>query len=201
MSTRVALTADQLSPYADGPDAPLWWGFAGMILIEVTVFATLIASYFYLRGSSPMWPPSGVAEPKLLLPTINTVVLVASSVVLHRADKSITRGEDRKLATGLALAAGLATVFLVLKVIEYLDVPYRWDDHAYGSIVWTIIGFHSAHVLGLLLKTVVVDTLAWRRYFNQRRRLGVTVNGLYWHFVVAVWIPLYLVLYWVPRAG
>jgi heme/copper-type cytochrome/quinol oxidase subunit 3 len=59
--------------------------------------------------------------------------------------------------------------------------------------------FHAAHVLSVVLKTVIVAYLSIRGYFNQQRRLGVTVNGLYWHFVVAVWIPLYIVIYWSPR--
>ena len=54
-------------------------------------------------------------------------------------------------------------------------------------------------MLSLVLKTVFVLYLELRGYFNRQRRLGVTVNGMYWHFVVAVWVPLYLVLYWSPR--
>jgi cytochrome c oxidase subunit III len=50
-----------------------------------------------------------------------------------------------------------------------------------------------------VLKTIFVAYLSWRGYFNKERHLGVTVNGIYWHFVVAVWLPLYLVLYWSPR--
>lgn len=93
----------------------------------------------------------------------------------------------------------LAGVFLVLKVVEYSQVSYSWDDHAYGSVVWLVIGFHSTHVITLVLKTIVMLVLEWRGYFNEKRTLGVQVNGLYWHFVVAVWLPLYVVLYWSPR--
>lgn len=188
-----------LSVYQEGPDAPLWWGMAGMILIESIVFGSLISAYFFLRAQALEWPPGGTDPPKLLLPSINTLVLLTSSLILHWADKGIRKGDQRRLLRGLLLAAAMAVLFLVLKVVEYAAVPYRWDTHAYASAVWTLVGFHSMHVLSLLLKTVVVATLASRNYFTSERRLGVTINGLYWHFVVVVWIPLYVVIYWVPR--
>lgn len=199
MRLRRAFDVSGYSPHTHGAQSPLLWGMLGMILIEVMVFGSLVSSYFYLRAHAPEWPPGGTDVPKLLLPTINTAILVTSSFVLHWGDTGIRKGNQRRLALGLLGAALLATVFLVLKVVEYSDVSYRWHSHAYGSIVWTIIGFHSAHVLSLLLKTVVVDTLAFRRYFTRERRTGVTINGLYWHFVVAIWVPLYVVLYLSPR--
>lgn len=198
MERVVTMDVSGLSPYTDGPRAPLWWGFVGMITIESTVFGSLIASYFYLRAGASVWPPSGTEAPELLLPTVNTVILLLSSVAMHRADKAITRGDQRTRSWLLvSLTFGLA--FLVLKYIEYRDVPSPWDESAYGSMVWTIIGFHTAHVCALLLKTAIIAALAGRGYFNDRRRVGITANGLYWHFVVVVWIPLYVVLYWVPR--
>jgi heme/copper-type cytochrome/quinol oxidase subunit 3 len=193
------IDVSRLSRYNFGPQAPLWWGFVGMIVIESTVIATLIASYFYLKMGSVSWPPAGTEMPKLMLPTINTVVLLASSVAMHRADKSIDRGKQRGLITGLLAGIVLATVFLGIKAYEYGQLEYDWSTHSYGSIVWGISMFHAAHVLSVVLKTVFVAYLAIRGYFNQQRRLGVTVNGLYWHFVVAIWVPLYVVLYWSPR--
>lgn len=199
MAPRPVLDLSHLSPYTFGAQSTVFWGMLGMILIESVVFATLIASYFYLRAQAVAWPPPGTDPPALTLPTLNTLVLLLSSLVLHWGDTGIRQGNQQRLAWGLFGAALLGTVFLVLKVVEYSSVEYRWDTHAYGSIVWLIIGFHSAHVLTLLLKTVVVDTLAFRRYFTKERRIGVTVNGIYWHFVVLVWLPLYAVIYLVPR--
>ena len=182
-----------------GSRAPIWWGIVLLLAIESTVFGTLIASYFYLKMGEPSWPPAGVSDPDLLLPTINTGILLASSIPMYLADSGVTKGKLGRLRWGLAGALVLAIAFLVLKVVEYSAVEYAWDDHAYGSVVWLIIGFHSAHVISLVLKTFVMLALAWKGYFNERRNLGITVNGLYWHFVVAVWVPLYVVLYWSPR--
>lgn len=199
MRHRVALDVGDLSPYSRGSMSTLWWGMLGLIMIEATVFSGLISSYFYLRAQATVWPPGANEPPELLLPTISTIVLIVSSVAVHWADRGIENDDRRRLSLGMLIAGVLGLAFLALKYIEYSGKAHQWDEDAYNSIVWTIVGFHSAHVIALLLKTLVVDTLAWRGYFTHIRRVGVTINGLYWHFVVAVWIPLYIVLYWVPR--
>lgn len=194
-----AYDVSRLSAFNFADQAPLWWGFWGIILIETTVFASLVAGYFYLGLSLTELPPAGVKKPELLMPTIASLVLFSSSYTMHRADKSVSGGNNSTTSTLLLVSIALATAFLVLKVIEYSNVEYRWDSHSYGSAVWAIVVFHSTHVTALILKTIVVTFLAYRGYFNKERRLGLTVNGLYWHFVVLVWLPLYLVLYWAPR--
>jgi cytochrome c oxidase subunit III len=199
--TREAAVIDvsHLPNLVSGSRGTLWWSFVLLLTIEATVFATLISAYFYLRMGAPEWPPPGISPPDLLLPTLNTFILILSSVPMYLADKGITQGKVHRLLWGGIAAIVLATIFLILKVVEYSGVYYRWDDHAYGSIVWLIIGFHSAHVASVVLKTIVMMILGWRGYFNERRHLGVQVNGIYWHFVVLVWLPLYAVLYWSPR--
>lgn len=199
MRYKPVIDARRLSHYATSTDGTLWWGMAGMIAIETAVFAALVVSYFYLKTHNDVWPLGGFDVPKLMLPTINTVVLIASSAVMYWADKGAKKDDQTRLRVGMVIATSLAALFLVLKVVEYSGVPYKWDSNAYGSIVWTIIGFHSAHVIILLMKSSVVMTLAFRGFFTPVRRMGVIINGLYWHFVVAIWLPLYFVLYWTPR--
>jgi heme/copper-type cytochrome/quinol oxidase subunit 3 len=179
--------------------APVWWGVMLMIVIELTVFASLIASYFYLKVGSPVWPPGGIEPPELLLPSINAGVLLLSSLPVWWADSGIRKGDQRRLKLGLAIGFVMGVAFLVLKYIEYSQNEYTWATNAYGSIVWTITGFHSAHVVVLLIKTLVVEVLAFRGYFSERRNIGVQVNGLYWHFVVLAWVPLFATLYLAPR--
>lgn len=195
-----AIDVSHLGVHHNGREAPLYWGMWGLIAIEATVFASLISTYLYLASVSTDWPPAGVDPPKLLLPTVNTVVLLSSSWFVAKADRAARRGEQRWLRVGLGIATALAFVFLAIKVVEYgTEVPYRWDSHAYGSIVWTLTGFHTAHVIALVLKTAIVEVLALRGYFDHERNLGVQTQGLYWHFVVAAWIPIYAVLYLSPR--
>jgi cytochrome c oxidase subunit III len=199
MSTPATLDVGQLPVYVSSSRAPLWWGMLFLVTIESVVFGTFLTSYFYYRSLAPHWPPAGTPPPELFLPTLNTLVLIMSSVAVAFADKGIRKGDVARLRIGLVAAILFSAVFLALKVVEYADATYFWDTHAYGSLIWTVIVFHSAHVASVMLKGTVVAVLAFRGYFDAERHLGVDVNGLYWHFVVAIWIPIYLVLYWAPR--
>jgi cytochrome c oxidase subunit III len=199
VNTHVVLDVSRLSPYNNWTRAPLWWGMLGLVVIETTVFASFIASYLYLMSGSAVWPPGPHQPPELLLPTVNTLILVASSFVVHWGDRGIREGDDSKLRIAMLAAVVMGIAFLALKYVEYHDSDYWWDSHAYGSIVWTMVGFHSAHVAAVVLKAVMVDVLAFRGYFNKHRRLGAEINGVYWHFVVVIWIPLFITIYLVPR--
>lgn len=199
MSVPALLDLRELPVAPLGKKNPLWWGMIGLITIEATVFASLIASYFYLLLGHTEWPPGGLEPPDLLVPTINSVVLLASSLPMRYADRGIGRNDQRALKVGLLLCLILSLIFLGLKAYEFSHKEYQWDSHAYGSIVWTLLGFHTLHVVALTLKTLVVGVLAIKGFFHAEERIAVQVNGIYWHFVVAVWIPIYIVIYWVPR--
>lgn len=199
MTMARVIAPDALPANLSDKRAPIWWGMVLMIAIEATVFGALIASYFYLKVGAPVWPPDGIAPPDLLLPSINAGILLLSSLPVWWADRGIQKGDTGRLKLGLAVGFLMGVVFLVLKYIEYSGNDYSWSTNAYGSIVWTITGFHSAHVIVLLIKTLVVEALAFRGYFSEQRNIGVQVNGLYWHFVVLAWVPLFATLYLSPR--
>jgi cytochrome c oxidase subunit III len=199
MTAGTGLDVARLPVYVSGSRGLLWWGMIMLVTIEVMVFSTFLSSYFFYRSMAPEWPPAGTSAPDLLLPTINTLVLAASSLSIWWADRGIRHGDVARLKLGAGAAILFSAMFLVLKVVEYRGVPYYWDTDAYGSIVWTVIVFHSAHVGSVLLKGVVVEVLAFRGHFTGQRHLGVDINGIYWHFVVVIWLPIYFTLYWVPR--
>lgn len=183
---------------SEGRQPPFYWGMTGLILIETIVFSALITTYFYLKSGSEFWPQDQLSEPGLLLPTINTLILVASSLPIYLADQGIRKGNQTRLKIGLIGSFVLGLIFLILKYVEYSNLSYDWTTNAYASIKWTIVGFHSAHVIALLLKTLVVGSWAFMGHFNERRNAAVQANGLYWHFVVIIWIPLYFTLYLSP---
>lgn len=178
---------------------PLYLGVAFLIAIEVTVTACFIVSYFYLRGVAEEWPPAGVEPPELLWPSVNVVLLLCSAATMWWAGRGINRNSQTILIAGVGSSTLLAALVLVLRAFQFDDFGYSWHSHAYGSIVWTITGFHFVHVASAVVGTGAVTVLAMRGYFTPVRQLGVVVDTLYWYFVAVVWIPFYVVLYWVPR--
>lgn len=199
VETQESLDASTWPRYVSGSRAIGWWGILFLVIIELTVFGSLITSYFYLRANVPEWPPDGIHPPELFLPTVNSILFLTSVIPMAWATRGIKQGKPGRLKIGFAIAFAIGLVFLVLKYIEYSGKSYTWETNAYGSITWTIIGFHSAHVIATLLKTAAIWVLAYQGYFNEERHVAVEGNALYWYFVVGIWVPLYFVLYWAPR--
>ncbi len=198
MEIRAAVDAGGLTRFANKRH-PLWWGVLGAVTIELTVVAALIVSYFYLGMGAEQWPPAEVALLDPLWPSVNLVLLLVSAGIMYWAGRGINRGSRTILTLGTGASVLLACVVLVLRSVQLAQLDFRWDSHAYGSIVWTISGFHFVHVVSAVVGTAVVTLLSWLGHFTPQRQLGVVVDTLYWYFVAGVWLPLYIVLYWSPR--
>lgn len=200
MSVHTEPPATPLLPlYVLGARSPTWWGMIGLIAIEIVVFGGLIAMYFWLKLANPSWPPEGIAVKPLLLPTINTVILIASGVAMIVAKRAIVRGNQLVLKLGQVVALILGLVFFTLKIVEYSGYDYDWSTHAYGSITWTMTGFHAAHVISVVFKGIIVLLMSLRGMFRPDRHLAFEVSTLYWVFVVVIWLPLYFTMYISPR--
>ncbi len=103
---------------SDTGQSPAWWGMMLMILTEAALFASLLLAYFYERSNSPAWPPSGIKEPELLLPSIMTALLLGSSATMVMAEIGIKRGREAVLRLGLVLSIVLAAAFLAVQVVR-----------------------------------------------------------------------------------
>lgn len=183
----------------NGLQSPAYWGMLTLVAIETVVFATLLSSYFYLRLLSDEWPPPGVPNPKLLLPVINTVVLLTSSGMLLWGTRGLSRGDVRRLKIGLGVAIVLEVVFFTIKMLVSTGLPFSWSDHAYGSIFASIDRLHSLHVVIAIVMAVILLILVFRGEFDAEHRLGVQVVNVYWQFVALIWLPVFVVLFLVPR--
>lgn len=199
MTTPRIVRMEELPVHLTGSRAPLWWAMLLVVVIETTVFATLFSSYFYLRFTVPEWPPGDLPEPGLMLPVINTGVLFASSVAVFIGSNGIKKGKVRRLKWGMGIGIFLEVVFFAIKIVLSTQIRYGWTDHAYGSIFFTINRLHTGHVLVAILMASVAWILAMRGYFTRKRRLGVAVVNIYWQFVAVIWIPVFVILFLVPR--
>lgn len=199
MSNARVIPKERLPILLSGTQAPLWWAMILLVVIETTVFTTLFSSYFYLRFTVPDWPPEDIPNPDLLLPIINTGVLAASSVAVYWGSSGIKKGNQRRLKWGVGIGVALEVVFLVIKIFLSQGIGYGWTDHAYGSIFFTINRLHTMHVLVAILLASSAEVLALRGHFTEERRLGIQAINIYWQFVAVIWIPVFFVLFLVPR--
>jgi heme/copper-type cytochrome/quinol oxidase subunit 3 len=140
---------------------------------------------------------------------VNTGILLASSVFVWWADRGIRAGRATALRAGIAVAMALGILFLVLQGVEYaheygagrLGVKHLIapTHDAYGSLFYTITGFHGAHVFVGLVMLGVVLVRALRGHFDASRHEAVSNVAIYWHFVDAVWLAVFTSLYVTPH--
>jgi cytochrome c oxidase subunit III len=196
--TRTHLDVSGLPSYVFGPRGLMWWGTAGVIAIEGTVFALAIGCYFYLRVNADTWP-LGVPPPDLFWGTLNTIILLASVVPNHYTKRAATDHHLGRARVGMFACLAMATAFLGVRIFEFASLNCSWDTNAYGSIVWLLLGLHTVHLITDFLDSVVLYVLMLTGPLEGKRYVDVAENGLYWDFVVLAWLPIYAVIYWAPR--
>ena len=168
------------------------WTFIGS---EAIFFGCLIAAYLYLRVRGGVWPPPDMPHLDLLVPAINTVVLLSSGVTMHGAHESIRRGDDGMLRWGTVATMILGAAFLAGQAYEYSKAGFGLSSGILGSSFFTLTGFHGAHVFVGLVFLALVLARASGGHYSPERHEGVAAAALYWHFVDAVWVALFTVLY------
>ena len=169
------------------------WGAAAFVATEATLFGTLVSTYFYLRFQTTDWPPGGIEPPRLVLPLLLTGVLVATSVPVQLASSSALRARPRTALLFLLLALLVQAGYLGAQVALFGRDLERFtpQDNAYGSIYFTLLGAHHAHVLaGILLSLWLLARLL--RGLTRYRVTAVRVVALYWHFVNALAVVVVL---------
>lgn len=179
--------------------ALVWWGTVGMIVIESTMFMLAIGSYFYLRMHASEWPSMRLGPPDLEIPTWNLAILLVSLAPAIWADKAAAKQDLRGTRWALALTLLFGLVFLALRVGEFRALHSRWNSSAFASINWTILGLHTTHVAASLVETAVILAVFLLERVERRHFLDARLDGVYWYFVVAAWIPLFCVVFLVPR--
>jgi len=177
----------------------LWWGTAAMMAIEGTVFGLAVMSYFYVRSHSNTWPMSS-APPDLVWGTLNTAILLVS-LLPNQWTKTAAEKLDLKTARiGLVVCLLFSLAFLVVRWLEFTTLNCRWDDTAYGSVVWMLLGLHTVHLLTDFWDSAVLTAVMFHEPVEGRRFVDVSEGAVYWYFVVLTWLPLYAVIYWAPRS-
>jgi cytochrome c oxidase subunit III len=201
MIQRQVIDVSALPNHAFGSRSIMWWATMGVIAIEATVFVITIAAYFYLQGNEATWPPANTALPGLFWPTVNVAILLVSLFPNQLVKNAAERMDIGKVRLWMVIANLFAIAFIIVRVFEYQHLNVSWDSNAYGSITWTLLSFHTVHLVTDFFDTAVLTVLMFtaKGARDPRRFVDVAENAFYWYFVVLSWIPIYAVLYWAPR--
>ncbi len=174
-----------------------WWGMLTVIATETALFAYLLFSYFYIASQhTGPWPPGGL--PKLDLAIAGSVVLILGSVTMWWGEKGIRAGRRSQLLIGLGASVLLGLAFVVLEGIEWSHKGFTPQTDVHGSLYFTVTGFHLTHVLVGVLMLAMLFVWTLRGYFGVRRHSTVAIAVMYWHFVTAIWVAVFLTFYVSP---
>lgn len=170
-------------------------GLFVFLISESLMFASLFATYLYLRGVNGQWPPEGT-EVELLLPTINTIILVSSSFVIHKGDVAVKKNDVPGLRKWYLITALMGAIFLGGQVYEYMTLGYGLTSNVFANCFYMMTGFHGLHVfIGLLLILGVVWRSRRPEHYSDHKHTGVEMAEIYWHFVDIIWVMLFALLY------
>ena len=182
--------------------SPGQWGVLSFLVSEVAIFSTLIVTYLFYLGKDVVGPtPAQALKLPLVLGT--TACLLASSATVHKAERTLGRGDQGGFLRWWAATIGLGVLFL-------LGTAYEWygliHDHGltisrnlFGTTYYTLVGLHALHVTGGVTALLIVLGLALRREVTNANRAGVGLISWYWHFVDGVWVVVFTVVYLVGR--
>ena len=184
------------------PDTGLYNAKLGVWLFlasEVMLFGALFSALILLRTGATSWP-HGYEVLNVPLATINTMVLITSSVSMVMSWAALRLGDFGKYRKWMGLTFLLGLVFMVIKTIEYAA---KFEHHLYPShdnfmaTYFTLTGLHGLHVLGGMIVIAYLLGPGSKMWKTEPERFTnrVEVVGLYWHFVDLVWIFLFPTLY------
>lgn len=190
-----------LPTHGHGPSNLTWWGTMGFMLIEGFAFVLAGFTYLYIMMQFRHWPP-GMPPPHLTWGTLMTAVLLLSLIPNVWAKRVAEASDLRRTRIAVVVMLLIGFVTLAIRWFEFTVLNVLWDSNAYGSILWTILGLHTIHLLTDVGDTAVLAVLMFTKHGKDPRRMGdVTDNAMYWNFVVGAWVPIYALLYLVPRFG
>ena len=175
-------------------------GMACLILAESAIFLIFIVAYIFYIGKSLSGPtPAQVLE----LPIFRTVCLLSSSITVHLATGALRKGKLRNLTLWLAGTVLLGSTFLVTTGREWYhlihDEGLTIQTNLFGTTYYSLVGLHATHVVvGLIMLTLVLG-FSFFGAVGQEHSEKLEVLSLYWHFVDAVWVVVFTVVYVLGR--
>jgi cytochrome c oxidase subunit 3 len=202
-----AASALEVRPTAAAETSPAWTlldrgkvGMVSFIIAESAIFTIFVVAYLFYLGKSLSGPtPGDVLEP----PIFYTICLLSSSLTVHLAAKRLERGERLAFLALWLLTIVLGGLFMYGTAREWQRLIYEHgltiSTNLFGTTYYSLVGLHAFHVtVGLLMLAIVlVSGIAGRVGAAQSTR--VDVLSLYWHFVDAVWVVVFTVVYVIGR--
>jgi cytochrome c oxidase subunit 3 len=175
-------------------------GMLCLILAEATIFLIFVVAYVYYIGRSVDGPtPRDV----LSLPIFTTVCLLSSSITVHLAASAVRHRRSVLASTWLAVTLLLGIIFISGTALEWYHLIYHdgltIQTNLFGTTFYSLVGLHATHVIFGLLMLFFALFFSLRGDLTTKQSNRMEVLALYWHFVDAVWVVVFLLVYVLGR--
>jgi cytochrome c oxidase subunit III len=173
---------------------------AGLIVAESAIFTIFVVAYLFYLGKSTTGPtPSEVLE----TPIFYTICLLSSSLSIHLAEKSLKRDYTRLFLGFWLLTIALGGLFLYGTAQEWHRLIYERgltiSTNLFGTTYYSLVGLHAFHVTAGLIMLLLVAIFGLIGRVGVRQSDRVAVLSMYWHFVDAIWVVVFTVVYVLGR--
>jgi cytochrome c oxidase subunit 3 len=208
MTARSVIDVSRLPSTEMDHRSPIWWGNNLLLVIETTMFGLIVAAYFYFRVVDfHQWPPPRsshnpmmlVPNPALTIPTINLAILLLSCFPAYIVDRACFRKQSVVVTLNLLITIALGMICIGLRFLEFKSLQFRWDENAYSSVVWTILGIHLAHLITGTCENALMAAWALAKGLDAKHFRDIRITTLYWFWIAGIWVLLYVMIYWFPR--
>jgi len=198
MSTAVALPHEQIGEWKQPSRGIV--GMTCLIIAESAIFIIFVVAYLYYIGKSLNGPtPRQVLD----IPWFASVCLLSSSITVHFAVHDLRQSRVGRFVTWLAATVLLGTIFIVATALEWFDLIYRdgltISTNLFGTTFYSLVGLHASHVIVGLIMLGLALVFALMGKVNAHHAERLEVVSIYWHFVDAVWVVVFTVVYIVGR--
>ena len=175
-------------------------GMACLIAAESAIFIIFVVAYIFYMGKSLTGPtPRDVLD----LPILSTICLLSSSITVHFAVHDLRAGKISRTSLWLAATVLLGSIFIAGTAREWYELIYRHGltirTNLFGTTFYSRVGLHASHVIAGLIMLSFALIFSLRGKVSSRHAERLEVLSIYWHFVDAVWVVVFTVVYVLGR--
>jgi cytochrome c oxidase subunit III len=171
-----------------------------LILTETTLFSIFVSAYVYYIGKSLTGPYPGDV---LRLPFIATICLLSSSATIVLAERAFARANPSGFRLWWLITIVLGVIFISSTAREWHELITKHgltvSTNLFGTTYYSLVGLHASHVIVGLLLLITVMVMSLREYLNRRYAEHLQMISWYWHFVDAVWVVVFTLVYVIGR--
>jgi len=175
-------------------------GMFALIAAETSIFVIFVVAYIFYIGKSVTGP---MPREALEVPVFFTICLLSSSLTIHLAVKALRQADVRRFSRWWLATIALGATFLYGTAREWerliYEVGLTISTNLFGTTYYSLVGLHGFHVVVGLILLAAVMAFTWLGHVRHEHTYRVDVLSLYWHFVDAVWVVVFTVVYIIGR--